>query len=381
MTLDELQSKTIDFTRFPLAVGIVFIHATGSIGADTINQINCDPITGNTVYNILGIIFSNLIFQSAVPFFFIVSGYLYFSNVKYWNKEQYIKKSRSRLKSLILPYCLWNLLGFLIAISQGVFVFSTQGEVSPIMEQITTVFGWLKPFWNQWQFGPLQDILGNSYYITYPYIGALWFLRDLIGISLLSPLVYVIVKYTRVWGLLILFLALYTNIWWHIPGFGIQVFFYFSLGAYLGVHKKNMVQEARRFKTLAAFLCLVSLFFASYGTPSFLPFVIPLRLSILVFVITMCITFMNISSWLIESGKAQENKSLTKTTFFIFAAHGLVLSVLNNVFHYIFRSDSILVKVSQFIICPIFVVFICVLVYYILNRSMPKLLSVLVGSR
>ncbi|MFT3993921.1 MAG: acyltransferase [Dysgonomonas sp.] len=381
MTLDELQSKVIDYIRFPLAVGIVWIHTAGAINVDTIQQIDLNVVTGDKVYAILTIIFAKLIFLAAVPLFFIISGYYYFYNVKSWGRGEYVRKTKSRLKSLVIPYFIWNAIAFSIAVAQGLFIYYSKGETGSIMSQLGSVDGWLKPFWNQWQYGPIQNILGTEYYITFPYIGALWFLRDLITISLLSPVIYLFVKYTKIWGLVLLFIALYTNIWIHIPGFGIEVFFYFSLGAYLGVSKKNMLQLARKVKIPALVLCLLALFFAAYGTPSFFPFVVPIRLSILIFVITMCITSLNIVAALIENKKIEINNFLSKTTFFIFAAHGLVLSALNIAFRYVFSSDTIFVKVSQFIISPIVVVIVCILGYYILHKITPRLLSILVGSR
>ena len=46
----------------------------------------------------------------AVPVFFIISGYFFFYQTKAFGKEAYSKKLRKRIKTLLIPYLLWNLL-------------------------------------------------------------------------------------------------------------------------------------------------------------------------------------------------------------------------------------------------------------------------------
>lgn len=45
----------------------------------------------------------------AVPFFFFISGYLFFTNYKN-GKEFYFYKWRKRFYTLLVPYIFWNLL-------------------------------------------------------------------------------------------------------------------------------------------------------------------------------------------------------------------------------------------------------------------------------
>ena len=50
----------------------------------------------------------------AVPVFFIISGYFFFYQTKAFGKEAYSKKLRKRIKTLLIPYLLWNLLPVLL---------------------------------------------------------------------------------------------------------------------------------------------------------------------------------------------------------------------------------------------------------------------------
>lgn len=53
-------------------------------------------------------VISDCIGQIAVPVLFFISGYLYFVNIDKLSYEQYKNKTRSRIKSLFIPYIFWN---------------------------------------------------------------------------------------------------------------------------------------------------------------------------------------------------------------------------------------------------------------------------------
>ena len=71
--------------------------------------------------------------------------------------------------------------------------------------------------------------------VNYP----LWFLRDLICMSALSPLFYAFFKYLKIYGLLIL-LALYLSVWeTNIAGLSMTAIMFFGAGSYMGIYKKE----------------------------------------------------------------------------------------------------------------------------------------------
>jgi len=75
-----------------------------------------------------------------------------------------------------------------------------------------------------------------------PFVLPLWFLRDLIVMAFISPIIYYLAKYAKIWGLVVLFLFYYTNIWIEIPGYStrffLTAFFFFSIGAFFSIDKK-----------------------------------------------------------------------------------------------------------------------------------------------
>lgn len=76
-----LQSQTIDWLRFPLAVAVVFIHSFG-IKEYTLPSLNISSLTGMDVYNLIRICFSNVLTHVAVPTFYLISGFLFFLGLK-----------------------------------------------------------------------------------------------------------------------------------------------------------------------------------------------------------------------------------------------------------------------------------------------------------
>lgn len=75
----------------------------------------------------------------------------------------------------------------------------------------------------------------------------MWFIRDLMVVVLITPIIYYIIRKFKVWAILILCLCYVTGIWPYIHGFSITAVFFFSLGAYFSINKLNMVNEIRRY--------------------------------------------------------------------------------------------------------------------------------------
>ena len=66
--------------RFPLSILVVFVH---SYGPDIdIAQLHANGFTGAAFYDYVRIFFSVVIARSAVPIFFIISGYLFYFQPK-----------------------------------------------------------------------------------------------------------------------------------------------------------------------------------------------------------------------------------------------------------------------------------------------------------
>lgn len=120
-------------------------------------------------------LFQTGICQIAVPYFFAVSGYFlaaHYEEAGWWKKE--LKK---RVRSLYVPYCIWNLILVVIC---SLLVWDGL-TIKHLMAKLLSCFG----------IGPWS-----------PPIGALWYVRSLLVIVLFSPLLRLL---TNKIGLLVLF--------------------------------------------------------------------------------------------------------------------------------------------------------------------------------
>ena len=109
----NIQFKTIKWLRFPLIVLVVYIHNYGS-PYDYSPIINWTSISGFDLYEIIRIFISKVISHIAVPCFFFISGYLFFSNIVFFNKQTYLSKLKKRINTLFIPYLLWNIIAIFI---------------------------------------------------------------------------------------------------------------------------------------------------------------------------------------------------------------------------------------------------------------------------
>ena len=99
----SLQSEVISWLRFSFACLIVMIHVDG-------NQIyeGFSGVWTGGIFDSFHIIFAQGICRIAVPCFFMISGFLYFSKLEKWDKRVYFEKEKKRVRTLLIPYILWN---------------------------------------------------------------------------------------------------------------------------------------------------------------------------------------------------------------------------------------------------------------------------------
>ena len=223
----KLQSLTIDFLRFPLIMMVVFIH----MSPKTTNLIDAkyDLLSGLGIYNIVKILFSHIIPSIAVPTFFLISGLLFFSNFQEWSWDGYKKKIKSRMKTLLIPYILWNLIPFLLIVGKCFICDISNGNPTTDTQAFFTNNIW-RTFYNfhEWE-SSNTDWFGNHLSSTAPLNIPLWFIRNLFVISLLTPIIYIAVKRLKTWLITVLFLAYISKIWTHIPCLDIESVFFFTI--------------------------------------------------------------------------------------------------------------------------------------------------------
>ncbi len=289
---------------------------------------------------------------------------------------------QSRFKTLFIPYLLWN---FLILIS--IFVLKMCSAVKHGSDY-SDVYSWLSSVFfhafydcNVWGTSAI-DWLGNSLRNTGPIDLPLWFLRDLIVVTVLSPVIYLVVKKTKIIGIAVLFLASVSKIWTLLPGFSITAFFYFSLGTYFALNDINIIQFVKKYKTFIV-LCtmvLLILFCYAYGT------ILGSRIEPFYrFFGSLCAFY--IVSNLAVKHDLLPNKFLVSCCFFIYAFHCAAIpyikpiSVAQRIIHKLIPGNTIAEDIINYLGAPFLTVIICIVSLMILRKIFPKFSLFLSGNK
>lgn len=114
-TNDELLSETISSLRFPLTVGVVFIHFNLAQKVFSIHGVKYGLNNPDWYYSIINF-FSDVLPCIGVPLFFFISGFLFFYK-KEFNGTVYRQIMHRRATTLMLPYFLWNFIAIMIKAS------------------------------------------------------------------------------------------------------------------------------------------------------------------------------------------------------------------------------------------------------------------------
>lgn len=354
----DLFLRTISYLRFPLILLVVMIHAelTGeyAVAAD---------------YPAYALLFSlvSIVTASAVPLFFLFSGYLFFHNAEDFSAATYRQKVGRRVKTLLIPYLFWNAVVLLrFWLTQTFAPGYADASVKPLADY--TFLDWLRAFW---------DGYGGN-----PVCFQFWFLRDLMVLVLLTPLLYGIHKVR--YGALILLAVLALLCLWGVPscpGFNPSSVFYFSLGAFGALKDKDMAAIAQRFRipALALVLCYAVYTVIALKTARRLP---SLPDGMLAFLCTFSVVLaiLGFVSRAVDKRGLQPRTFLKDSAFFIYAAHPLLLSpikkaALGQLPHNDF--SAILVYLAA----PTLTVLLLLALFWLLKRLVPRFLSVITGGR
>ena len=245
---------TIKQLRLPLIVLITFAHSYSGVRVGY-------TLWGDgwDTYEVLKIVVSQTLCKVAMPTFFVMSGYLFFANVTEWNAKTYFGKLRRRVKTLLIPYIVWNLL---MAIKLRTFS--------------------LNIFWAFWtEAGKQIDWLGHEQLMTAPANMPLWFLRDLMVMALFSPIIYIGIRKMGGWLLIILTPLYLSGLCAFIPGLSVYAVYFFTLGAFLGIRKMDLVETCMKYEKPSYLLAIIfglAMIFA-FRTPVFSSLMLCFRLA------------------------------------------------------------------------------------------------------
>ena len=176
--MNDETSHRVKLLRFPLILLILYIHSFIAPVRVATKLITVDPAPWLMT---LAALWSNGVARTAVPLFFLMSGYLYFFGFD-GSAAAYLAKTRRRMSSLLVPLLFWNALVIaLFVVGQAIPQTAGYFNANNVRIDHATPFA-------------LADMLiGITHYpLAYPF----WFIRDLIVIVLLTPAIYYMLR----WG-------------------------------------------------------------------------------------------------------------------------------------------------------------------------------------
>ncbi|MCF0125043.1 MAG: acyltransferase family protein, partial [Clostridia bacterium] len=294
---------------------VVFIHQEEQFIEHTTNTLD---VVFNFSYSFL----SHTITAISVPLFFLFSGYLYFYKIEKFDKGVYFSKTRKRVKSLILPYFYWNLIAVLFYLVLNILSVVIKGNSVQMLDDYFSSLNW-HTFWDSSSTSGGTCCFGmyKTSGLTGPLVMALWYVRNLIILVLISPVIYYLVKKTGTYLIFLLGGCYFSGIWLNCTYFNITGVFFFTWGAYMSLNKMTIIDCLSKWKVFfyigAIIWALLYAYLDVTGKNGFW-----LAISKPAYVICGVISVYNIMYSLIKSGRhTNQLPFLAKSSFFIFCIH------------------------------------------------------------
>lgn len=327
-----------------MVVLVVFIHTCKCFTSD-----ECSYLT----YHLIRAIFSNLM-DVAVPVFFVISGFLFYRRLENWNWEGYLCKLRRRIHSLLIPYIIWNTSYILFALLGAILAVLVKGVSFSVLTDWYHSEGLYALYWGG------------------PYLFPFWYIRDLMVLVVISPVIYGCVKYAS--HLYIIVMSVVCFFLCSLPS---SVFF-FSLGAYFCLAERYLFLSYRWLR-LSVIICYMLLLLiricSSFQMIESIEMVNKLVVPVGVIAI-FCIGYESL-----EMRWIRPYKLLSESSFFIFAFHAFLITDCSRLIGNLIGADSQIKLIIDFFFLPFIIVCLCLLTYLVLRKALPKTMLIMTGGR
>lgn len=206
------ESNYINFLRILLIIGVVFTHSAITV-----------PLPHdytNLTYNIV-FFQQEVLGEFRVPTFFLLSGYFFYKKVgTQFCISDYRKKLRRRYHSLLLPYLLWSTMALCLKLLYTTLFKEQNINFADLLLSYI--------FYN-----------GNIVY-PFPINGPLWYIRDLILIIIITPILFALIRYLKITLITFLVISFIFLPYWEMP---LSLLYtgivWFSVGAYISISSGN----------------------------------------------------------------------------------------------------------------------------------------------
>lgn len=366
-------SLILDNIRIPLTLGVFFSHATCVVNSELLNY-NREHGWEEEIFYWLYTFLSTIFPIFVISGFFLISGYLFFlkwtieDGEKKWDNKCYQKKLKSRFFTLFIPYILWNLIPLFLIIIECLI---NNYDSKDLFQELKFCFQGKFPemFWNLNEWGE-----GNTGPLNLP----LYYIRDLMGMCLIAPVVYFYCKKFKTIGICLLVVI---NILGYIPSFsglrsaGIT---FFTLGAFFSIYNKDIVKELSKYGKYLFFPSIILILFVLDIVKIEGNIIYCLeRLFCLIGLVTLFWIIKEISNTIIF----RQTKTFKESIFFMYAAHeGLwIINLAVFISKHLSSNSSNGIIFIQYIVSIILTIVFCMSLYVLLKKIMPVMSDILNG--
>lgn len=362
--------KVISLLRFPMMVGIVIIHCFIAGQAK-------DPVP-EAAFDIMYFL-SNIFCRIFVPMFFLISGYLFFYRKDASPWSFYESQWKKRVRSLFVPYLLWNLFGLLIV------TVKTYGPLSHMFPNMVShpldLNDVLSAFWSFRSDGVVNTVYEPS---SYPVNTPLWFLRDLLVIVLFTPVIYRLVKGRIGFIFPCLLLGLFVAGKWFPAnaGYSMSCVTFFVIGSWMSVHGIDPVRTVSDRFPLTRSAILLSIVFAIVAFAELFTLGEAINdrlhaLTIVVGVLWLCL----LSGVIVRSGNVRISGLLVSSSFFLYGFHWPVATLLSPLIYKTVHPDSTLMWLVCYFGMIVLLITVSEIVFIACRKILPRFTSLLCGGR
>lgn len=301
------------------------------------------------------------IVETCVPFFFMISGYLFFRT---YQSCRWREKLWSRAKSLLVPYLLWNVFYAVVMLSlQKLGAITNMQSINGIYEGVISCVNS--------EFSPL------------------WFVKYLMVFACISPLMYFVLRNMFLGAMTILVLLL-INVYNYYSG-NMQVplnvnannwimfiyqYVFFAIGAYGALCFKQQIEFPSNMKSKVGICVLLLLITFYFGYITHFGDVITNH----TFRWLWCISLWFTCDLLPEI----KVRSWMKYSFFIYYAHMIFVMCFQGTTSIIYMETAGLkpfLQISEYLWLPVLLIYILIKTGDILKSRIPRFWGLITGSR
>ncbi len=348
---DQTEIDVITWLRFPLMVGVVLWH-NNLYALVEIWEGKAPEWPGWIVYifNYLHLI----ILPAPVPMLFIISGYLFFRNCDTAGNSFFVEKCKRRIYSLLVPYLAWNTIAIIILYIR----------FNIIAQESYTITDYLSGYWD------FTQRSGND-----PADGPLWYMRDLMIVSIFAPILYRLLKknVTAILYFAIITALYVTNTGLNVTGFGGGAFMFFSIGAYIAIHKLHITQITDKIGIAALALYIPCQLILNETGDTATGFLITSIIKIT--------ALFYLTALLFKRNILKPTPKLTSICFLLYALHGIIIGPIIKSLYTLLHSNIPYILLFIYIATPAIIIALTLVLSNILRKYTSQIGKILTGYR